>query len=133
MALLAEELVEEWLNRQGYFTIRGVKVGVGEMDLLAVKPTDGAVECRHVEVQASTNAISYVAGLTKRLRETTGRAANSAKQRTREEQEECVAAWVQKKFLDPKKARPHDPSSHPAGDGGEGPRPAHRLSADAVR
>lgn len=27
MALLAEEIVEEWLNRQGYFTIRGVKVG----------------------------------------------------------------------------------------------------------
>ena len=56
MALLAEELVEEWLNRQGYFTIRGAKVGVGEMDLLAVKPTDGGVECRHVEVQASTNS-----------------------------------------------------------------------------
>ena len=33
MALLAEEIVEEWLNRQGYFTIRGVKVGVHEMDL----------------------------------------------------------------------------------------------------
>ena len=33
MALLAEELVEEWLNRHGYFTIRGVKLGVHEMDL----------------------------------------------------------------------------------------------------
>ena len=38
MALLAESLVEEWLNREGYFTIRGVKHGVGEMDLLAVRP-----------------------------------------------------------------------------------------------
>ena len=28
MALLAESLVEEWLNRDGYFTIRGVKHGV---------------------------------------------------------------------------------------------------------
>jgi Holliday junction resolvase-like predicted endonuclease len=108
MALLAEELVEEWLNRQGFFTIRGAKVGVGEMDLLAVKPTDGTVECRHIEVQASTNAISYIAGLTKRLRDATGRATNSAKQRTREEQEECVAAWVEKKFLDPKKAKVRD-------------------------
>ena len=27
MALLAEEVVEEWLNRQGYFTIRGIRLG----------------------------------------------------------------------------------------------------------
>ena len=39
MALLAEEVVEEWLNRKGYFTIRGAKVGVPEMDLLAVRTT----------------------------------------------------------------------------------------------
>ena len=53
MALLAEEIVEEWLNRQGYFTIRGVKVGVHEIDLLAVKwQKDGKAECRHIEVQA---------------------------------------------------------------------------------
>jgi hypothetical protein len=32
MALLAEEIVEEWLNRQGYFTIRGIKKGVHEID-----------------------------------------------------------------------------------------------------
>ena len=24
MSLLTEEVVEEWLNRQGYFTIRGI-------------------------------------------------------------------------------------------------------------
>jgi hypothetical protein len=35
VAPLAEELVEEWLNRKGYFTIRGIKVGVHEMDILA--------------------------------------------------------------------------------------------------
>jgi len=39
MALLAEEVVEEWLNRKGYFTIRGVKVGVDEIDILAIRPT----------------------------------------------------------------------------------------------
>lgn len=32
MALLAEELVQEWLNRAGFFTIRGVRLGVHEMD-----------------------------------------------------------------------------------------------------
>jgi hypothetical protein len=36
MALLAEEIVEEWLNRNGYFTIRGIKLGVQEIDLLAL-------------------------------------------------------------------------------------------------
>ena len=36
MALLAEEIVEEWLNRNGFFTIRGIKVGVYEIDLLAI-------------------------------------------------------------------------------------------------
>jgi hypothetical protein len=35
VALLAEELVEECLIRQGYFTNRGIKVGVHEMDILA--------------------------------------------------------------------------------------------------
>ena len=31
-----EEVVEEWLNRNGYFTIRGIKVGVDEIDTLAI-------------------------------------------------------------------------------------------------
>jgi len=38
VALLAEEVAEEWLNRQGYFTIRGIKLGVHEIDILAFKP-----------------------------------------------------------------------------------------------
>jgi len=41
MALLAESLVDEWLNRQGFFTIRGVKHGVGEIDLLAIRAVPG--------------------------------------------------------------------------------------------
>jgi hypothetical protein len=48
MALLAEELVEEWLNRQGCFTIRGIKIGVHEIDLLAVKHTAAGTECRRI-------------------------------------------------------------------------------------
>ena len=41
MALLAESLVDEWLNRQGFFTIRGIKHGVGEIDLLGVRFYEG--------------------------------------------------------------------------------------------
>jgi hypothetical protein len=37
VALLAESLVEEWLNRQNFFTIRGVKHGIDEIDLLAIR------------------------------------------------------------------------------------------------
>ena len=101
MALLAEELVEEWLNRQGYFTIRGIKLGVQEIDLLAVKPKDGKVECRHIEVQASMRPVSYISRVPVAAQKQ-GRAANSAK-RTKEELIEGVSEWVEKKFRHPKK------------------------------
>ena len=98
MALLAEEVVEEWLNRQGYFTIRGIKLGVHEIDILAVKPQDGGgVECRHIEVQASMRPVSYISRVPKRLQKN-GRAANSARKRPREELMEGVAEWVETKF-----------------------------------
>ena len=71
MALLAEEIVEEWLNRQGYFTIRGIKMGVHEIDLLAVKgKPDGTAECRHLEVQASMRPVGVVRVTAIRGRET---------------------------------------------------------------
>jgi len=63
MAFLAEELVEEWLNRNGFFTIRGIKVGVHEIDLLAVGFKDGEIICRHIEVQASARPIGYISGI----------------------------------------------------------------------
>ena len=37
MAKLAESIVEEWLNRQGFFTIHGIKFGNHEIDVLAGK------------------------------------------------------------------------------------------------
>jgi len=40
MAAFAESLVDEWLNRQGFFTVRGLKYGVDEMDLLGVRPNN---------------------------------------------------------------------------------------------
>ena len=97
MALLAEEIVEEWLNRQGYFTIRGIKLGVQEIDLLAIKwKTSCLAECRHIEVQASMRPISYISSLP-RKNQTTGRSANSAK-RSDEELVQGVSEWVEKKF-----------------------------------
>jgi len=37
MALLDEQLVEECLNRNHFFIMRGIKCGVDEIDLLAIK------------------------------------------------------------------------------------------------
>src|SRR5215217_3237473 len=60
MALVAEALVEEWLNRKGYFTIRGAKIGQGEIDLLAV--SFRGPDALHVEVSVSARAIGYISG-----------------------------------------------------------------------
>lgn len=103
MALLAEELVEEWLNRKGYFTIRGVKLGVHEIDLLAIRPREGGLECRHLEVQASVRPVSYVTRVPKEIQKATGRAAGSARARTDEELRQGIKEWVHKKFEHPAK------------------------------
>jgi hypothetical protein len=52
MSLLAEEVIEEWLRRDGHFTMRGIKLGNHEIDLLAVKRSGDKIICRHIEVQA---------------------------------------------------------------------------------
>ena len=102
MALLAEELVEEWLNRRGYFTIRGTKIGVDEIDLIALKFSDGKAECRHVEVQASMRPISYISRLPK-SDQRDGAKATSAKHRPDEQLRMGVAEWVEKKFTKKRK------------------------------
>jgi Holliday junction resolvase-like predicted endonuclease len=97
MALIAEELVEEWLRRQGYFTIRGIRLGVHEIDLLAVKNQgDRNVECRHIEVQASMRPVSFISKVPK-AQQRDGRAANSAKRSTKE-LATGVEEWVHTKF-----------------------------------
>lgn len=102
MALLAEELVEEWLRRQGYFTIRGIKIGVHEIDLLAVAwRNEDKVECRHIEVQASMRPMSFISKVPKNVQRE-GRAANSAK-RSEAELELGVEEWVYTKFGRPEK------------------------------
>ena len=104
MALLAEEIVEEWLNRHGYFTIRGVKIGVHEIDVLAVKICDSEIERRHVEVQASVRPVSYLTSVPKEVQKRTGRKPGSAKERSLDELRAGVKEWVQKKFfMEPKR------------------------------
>ena len=98
MSLLAESLVEEWLNRAGYFTVRGARFGVSEMDLLAVRPTSTGLEARHIEVSVSTNPIGYISPLTEDQARALGRSRTSAGKRTIEIQEVAVSAWLEKKF-----------------------------------
>jgi len=98
MALLAEELVEEWLNRNGYFTIRGIKLGVHEIDLLAIRVNGAKIEARHVEVQASVHPISYLSPLPKEIRKSTGRGSASTKTRSEQELKDGIKEWVNKKF-----------------------------------
>lgn len=104
MSLLGEQVVEEWLNRNGYFTIRGIKVGVGEIDILAIRPLpDGHHECRHVEVQVSINPISYITKVPAAIRKKTGIGAHNAKKRDTKQLKQGVDEWVDAKFNEPRK------------------------------
>jgi len=104
MALLGEEVVEEWLNRNGYFTIRGIKVGVDEIDILAIRPTpDGQHECRHIEVQVSINPISYITKVPTAIRKQTGIGAHNAKKREITQLTQGVHEWIEAKFNQPRK------------------------------
>lgn len=102
MSLMGEQVAEEWLNRQGYFTIRGIKVGTGETDLLAVKQNKKGTECWHYEVQFSLRPISYICPAPEKLRKK-GVAPYNAKKRTKAQVRKAVREWVEKKFLDTKK------------------------------
>lgn len=90
MALLDEQLVDEWLNRKGFFTMRGLRAGIDEIDLLAVRMID-QVEYWHVEVQVSYRPIGYVGG------------DSNARRRTAEEVRVGVEQWVEKKFTGARK------------------------------
>ena len=91
MALLDEQLVDEWLNRKCFFTMRGIKSGVDEIDLLAVRMADNVLECWHVEVQVSYRPIGYVGGDT------------NARRRTDDGLRAGVEQWVEKKFTSARK------------------------------
>lgn len=89
--MLDEQLVDEWLNRNGFFTMRGIKCGIDEIDLLAVKHSNVAIEYWHVEVQISYRPIGYIGGDT------------NARKRSDDEIKSGVEQWVLKKFKSEKK------------------------------
>ncbi len=104
MALLAEQLVDEWLNRQGFFTIRGLKQGHDEIDLLGVKSQPNAKPLAwHVEVQVSMRPVNHIASLTDELMEELSKAKGAAVKRTDQQMDDCVEVWVNKKFKSEKK------------------------------
>ncbi len=105
MALLAEQIVEEWLTRQGYFTIRGIKIGNDELDLLAIKRhPNGVWQNIHIEVQVSIRPVGYISNLTQ-LRQSEFKIAGgkSASKRSDFQLELAVKDWVDKKFKGIKK------------------------------
>jgi hypothetical protein len=104
VAKLAEHLVEEWLNRDGYFTLRGLRLGVDEIDLLAIKPTAQGIEARHIEVQISFRPISYLGKLDKQEQLALGyKSASSAGERSKSVLEAGIDRWFEKKFSSKKK------------------------------
>lgn len=44
MALQAEALVEEWLNKNSFFTIRGIKEKIDEIDLIGVRSKNNKLQ-----------------------------------------------------------------------------------------
>jgi hypothetical protein len=103
MALIAETIVEEYHNYLGYFTIRGVKKGSDEMDLLAIKVSNkNKIEALHIEVQVSHKPVRYISDFIAELH-VAGRSTSHAANRTEEELRQCCQAWVKKKFDHPRK------------------------------
>jgi hypothetical protein len=102
MALIAEELVQEWLNRKFYFTIRGLKKGNHEMDLLAIRLDGDQVERCHYEVSVSMNPVGYITNLPKAAQVELGvQNSGSAAKRSDHILRQSVEAWVEKKFRHP--------------------------------
>jgi hypothetical protein len=109
MALVAETLVDEWMNRKAFFTVRGIKDGIDEIDLLGVRPLNGGLEGWHAEVQVGFRPIGYICKLTDELAQRFGKKPTSAWQRPAGAVRECAQAWVARTFTHAKKraAREH--------------------------
>jgi hypothetical protein len=92
----------EWFNRHGCFTVRGVKHGLGEMDLLAVRPQSDGVVGWDVEVTVSFRPIGYIA------REPAGDSRGKGsyvRKRTSEQVRAYARDWVEAKFRSTDKAQ----------------------------
>lgn len=94
MARIAETIVEEWLNRRGYFTIRSLKKWPNEIDLLAFHPADR--EALHVEVNVSTSPRGWIG-----KKNLAGEKLPEGNDRVREQIEEGIKNFVSGKYLNP--------------------------------
>ena len=72
--------------------MRGVKCGLSEIDLLALRQTEKGLERWHIEVQTSFRPIGYIGGNT------------NARKRSTVETHEGIKQWVDKKFKDARKS-----------------------------
>ncbi len=90
MSLFSEQLVEEYYNRRRFLTIRGARQGVGEIDLLAIRHHQIAVEGLHIEIQTSFRPVAYLSN-------------SNARVRSDEQTQEDMKVWIQKKYLSTKK------------------------------
>ncbi len=91
MARADETIVQEWLNRRGYFTIRSLKKGRTECDLLAVSLQNS--DAVHVEVNVSINPIGWIG-----KRDLSGQELPGGKDRTDTQIEEGITDYVNRKY-----------------------------------
>lgn len=104
MALQAESLVEEWLNKNGFFTIRGIKEKIDEIDLIGIRKRNNEWQYVHCEVQISIRPVTYISKLTNDLMKSLDVSSkNSAKLRQPEHVIESVKAWIEMKYKSKKK------------------------------
>lgn len=85
MSKLAEILVIEYLNREGYTTAQSVKKGHGEWDILALQRMPKKTIAKHFEVQVSFDPVSYLSN-------------SNAKKRSPEAVESDMDKWIKKKY-----------------------------------
>ncbi len=85
MAKLAEQYVVEFLNREGFATIQGVRKGNNEWDVLAIGLSTGHVEAKHVEIQVSYDPVSYLSN-------------RNARKRSDADLQADMKLWMEKKF-----------------------------------
>ena len=84
MAKVAETIVDDWLNRKGYFTIRGLKKrGRNEIDLLAFRPSDR--DALHIEVTSNDKPTGWLGG-------------NLKASASKKEKEENIERFVTRKY-----------------------------------
>lgn len=104
MALQAEALVEEWLIKNGYFIMRGIKEKIHSIDFLAVRNIGGSWEYVHCEVQVSVRPVAYISKLTREQMDKLGvKSKTSAKLRSSDSMKASVKAWVQITYTSEKK------------------------------